>query len=152
MSAVNIEKVSLSHERVEKNHPNYRILHTLQLLVTAKIQETNENQSNTLDNEMLTSKAAFKSILKILLDNEIFGLEADSLQVIPGEPSSTEENDIDKAFFKITYNTCDNQLEFDYFLVPWETCLVRFTFLSKKMIDLSTVEKMNIQDRIRLPW
>ena len=148
MSTIHIEKVAVSDEGNDKNDPKYRILHTVQLTVKAKSEETNENQDNNLNDQKFISKAAFKSLLRVLPENEIFGFEADSLQVTPGELLSTEENDLDKACFKIANNPCHNQLEFDYFLGPWETCLICFKFLSKKIIDISTVEKMNIQDRI----
>ena len=147
-----LEKVFFTDERFDDNQRKPYFLHTLDFSIKARNEETNENQTNNPDNPTFASKAASKSILKILPDNEIFGLEADSLQVNPGELLSTEENDLDKAFFEIAYNPCHNQLGFDYFLAPWETCRVRFKFLSKKIIDISTVDKMGIKERIVFPW
>ena len=141
-----LEKISFTDNRFDENERQPNFLHTLELTAKPKNEEANENQSNNLDNPTFTSKAASKSILKILLNNEIFGLEADSLQVIPGELLSTDESDLDKAFFKITNNPCHNQLEFDYFLGSLKTCFIRFKFLSRKIIDISTVDKMGIQD------
>ena len=120
--------------------------HTAQFEVIARNGEP--NHSNELSNQNFVSKFASQSILKILPNNEILGLEADSLEVIPEDCSSTDENDLNKVFFKVTNNPCENQLEFAYYLGPWQKCTIRFNFICEKILDISTIEKMNIQDRI----
>ena len=117
---------------------------------TAQFEVINEepNQNSEIINQNFVSKFASQSILRIFDNNEILGLEADSLRVIPGECSSTNETDLDKVFFKVTNNSRDNQLDFVYYLDPWQKCSIRFSFLCLKRIDISTIDKMNVQEWI----
>ena len=144
-----LERIFVSNEYNDEFERQTRILHTFEL--NARVNgESNEIQNNERDNQNFSTKTASRSVLRLLTKNEIFGLEADSLEVISvestGDHSSTEENDLGKVFFKIVNNPCDNQLDFVYFLGPWKKCSIRFSFLCEKYIDISTIEKMNIQD------
>ena len=148
LDTLKLEKISISQELTKKVCQNPQFLHIVQLVAAEKNMESNENQNDERDNQMFSSKAASKSILRFITKNEILGLEADSLEVIPGQCQSTDENDLSKVFFKVTNNPRDNQLDFNYYLGPWSECSIRFSFLSEKIIDISTIEKMNVQDWI----
>ena len=152
LNNLKLEKVWINQEYISQSCKKTRqrqcFSHTVQLEAVARNRDSNRNESNELNSRKFVSKFAFLSILKILPNNEILGLEADSLEVIPEDCSSTDENDLNKVFFKVTNNPCQNQLEFAYYLGPWQKCSIRFSFICEKIIDISTIEKMNIQDRI----
>ena len=153
LDCLKVENISTSYEPPYKLYEQQKrtlFLHTFSLSAVTKNEESNVNQNDELDNEKFLLKTASKSVLRVLPNNEILGFEADSLEVIPGLRSSSENNDLEKVFFKVTNNPKDNQLDFDYYLGPWETCLIRFKLLCEKIIDVSTIEKMNIKDWIRL--
>ena len=150
LNSLKLEKISISHELTEKVPQKIRFLNTFQFDAEEKDGESNENQNHEPNNQKFSTKTASKSIFRLLTKNEILGLEADSLEVIPEDSLSTDENDLNKVFFKVTNNPCDNQLDFEYYLGPWKKCSIRFCFLSEKIIDISTINKMNIQDWIRL--
>ena len=133
----------------KKTRQRKRFSHTVQFEATARNRESNPNESNDFNSQKFVTTFASISILKILPSNELLGLEADSLEVIPEDCSSTDENDLNKVFFKVTNNPYDNQLDFEFYLGPWKKCSIRFSFLSEKIIDISTIDKMNIQDWIR---
>ena len=148
LDTLHLVKIWINHELTEKVRQKIRFLHTFQFDAKEKDGESNENQSYEPDNQNFTTRTASKSILRFITKNEILGLEADSLQIIPEDCSSTDKNDFDKVFFKVTNNPCDNQLDLEYYLGPWKKCSIRFSFLSEKIIDISTIDKMNIQDWI----
>ena len=150
LDTLKLEKISISHQFTEKIRQKTRFLHTLQFNAAEKINESIENQRDERDDRKFSTKTASKSVIRLITNNEILGLEADTLEVIPEDRSSMNENDLDKVFFKVTNNPCENQLEFNYYLGTWDECSIRFSFLCEKMIDISTMEKMNIQDWIKL--
>ena len=149
LNTLKLEKIWISHELTEKVRQKKRFLHTFQFDAEAKDGESNENQNAEPDNQKFSTKTASKSIFRLITKNEILGLEADSLEVIPEDCSSTDENDLNKVFFKVTNNPYDNQLDLEFYLGPWKRCSIRFSFLTEKIIDISTIDKMNIQDWIR---
>ena len=149
LDTLHLEKIWISHELTEKVRQKIRFLHTFQFDAEAKDGESNENQNAEPDNQKFSTKTASKSIFRLITKNEILGLEADSLEVIPEDCSSTDENDLNKVFFKVTNNPYDNQLDLEFYLGPWKRCSIRFSFLTEKIIDISTIDKMNIQDWIR---
>ena len=130
----------------ETGHKRY-FSHTVQLEAIERTEEPNQNSE--IINQNFVSKFASQSILRIFDNNEILGLVADSLEIIPGDCSLTNETDLDKVFFKVTNNSRDNQLDFVYYLDPWQKCSIRFSFLCQKRIDISTIDKMNVQEWIR---
>ena len=148
LDTLHLEKIWISHESTKKVREKIRFLQTFQFDAEEKDGESNENQNEEPDNQNFSTRTASKSILRFITKNEILGLEADSLQIIPEDCSSTDKNDFDKVFFKVTNNPCDNQLDLEYYLGPWKKCSIRFSFLSEKIIDISTIDKMNIQDWI----
>ena len=148
LDTLHLEKIWFSHELTKKARQKHRFLHTFHVGAGEKDGESNENQNEEPHNQNFSTRAASKSILRFITKNEILGLEADSLQIIPEDCPSTDKNDLDKVFFKVTNNPCDNQLDFEYYLGPWQKCSIRFSFLSEKIIDISTIDKMNIQDWI----
>ena len=152
LNNLKLEKVWINQEyfsnSCKKTRQRKNFSHTVQFEAAARNRESNPNDGNEVNSQKFVSTFASISILKILPSNELLGLEADSLEVIPGDCSSTDENDLNKVFFKVTNNPCENQLEFAYYLSPWQKCSIRFSFICEKIIDISTIEKMNIQDRI----
>ena len=149
LETLHLEKILISHELTEKGRQKIRFLHTFQFDAEEKDEESNENQNDEPDNQKFSTKTASKSIFRLITKNEILGLEADSLEVIPEDCSLTDENDLNKVFFKVTNNPYDNQLDFEFYFGPWKKCSIRFSFLTEKIIDISTIDKMNIQDWIR---
>ena len=141
---INQEYWSGSYDKT--GHKRY-FSHTVQLEAIARNEEPNQNSE--ISNQNFVSKFASQSILRIFDNNEILGLVADSLEIIPGDCSLTNETDLDKVFFKVTNNSRDNQLDFVYYLDPWQKCSIRFSFLCQKRIDISTIDKMNVQEWIR---
>ena len=108
----------------------------------------NENFENKPCLDVCVFAVNHSYILWILPKNEILGLEADSLKVIPGDGSSIDENDLNEVFFNVKNHPFYNQLDFAYYLGPLDKCSIQFSFLCEKIIDISTIEKMNIQGRI----
>ena len=141
-----LEKVWINQEYWDKTGDQRFFSHTAQFEAIPRNEEPNQNSE--IINQNFVSKFASQSILRIFDNNEILGLEADSLRVIPGDCSSTNETDLDKVFFKVTNNSRDNQLDFVYYLEPWQKCSIRFSFLCQKRIDISTIDKMKVQEWI----
>ena len=150
LNSLIIEKISVSNEYNDNLQRQNRILHTIHLIGTVKTEESNESQNNELDNENFSTKTASMSVLRLITKNQILGLEADSLEVRGnwGDSLPTNENDLDKIFFKVKNNPRDNQLDFVYYLVPWQKCSIRFSFLCQESIDINTINKMNVQEWI----
>lgn len=122
--------------------------HTVQFYAVNENEESNEIENGEPHHEEFSSEIASKSILRFVTNNQILGLEADSLEIIPGDCSSTDENDLNKVFFKVANHPFENQLDLVYYLGPWEKCSIRFSFLCQKRIDISTIDKMNVQEWI----
>ena len=149
LNSLIIEKISVSNEYNDEFQRQTRFLHTIHLIATDKAEESNEAQYNELDNQNFSTKIASMSVLRFFAKNQILGLEADSLEVVLGDSSPTNENDLNKVFFKVTNNPRDNQLDFVYYLGPWQKCSIRFSFLCQKSIDINEIDKMNVQEWIR---